>query len=683
MKNQKRYKAMAVFLAVCLMLALLCGCAGSEPADARDAQVQETQAPAAQTPSPEPLPEATVAAAGSVRSVELVSFDGLSFTPWDTEAAVAAAGENAQTKYTILLYLNGADLETEAGMATSDLQEILESKFDTKSINILLLTGGTAQWQNDIIPNDTCMLYQVVEDGLKPIADIGLCNMGDAGTLCSFIDFGMQAYPAEKYGLILWDHGGGSIAGYGVDELFDYDSMRLIEFNYALEKSKAAQTKFEFIGFDACLMATIETAAIAQDYANYLIASEDLEPGYGWNYNFLSVLSQNPNMSGAEIGTVIVDLFTAFYEGSGEDTTLSVIDLSKANGVLLAMGDLMAACNSDFSKANFNQFAKSRNNTKTFGGGSPRDNESDMIDIADMAQQLEELYPAEAKALFAAVDEAVLYNKNSEQVEGANGLTTYYTFGGKAQADDSIEVYSALVMEPQYTKYVTNFASMLTGESFAGITKAAQQPQENSEGDYTISLTPEEIENLLEIYFTVWEPVEGEADYYFMIGQNSSVEIDVDGSIKTQFDGEWPGINGEFVCLYEIGNAQGSKKYAIPAVLNGEEVDLIAVFDASNPEGRILGARPVGEDNTDMAAKSLTKIKAGDTLQFLYYAEYFGEDASKETEQWYEGEEFKVSELKFETLGVNAGETYLYGFLLKDIQQNEYYTDFVEVEFTD
>ncbi|HHV72891.1 MAG TPA: hypothetical protein GXX38_09850, partial [Clostridia bacterium] len=226
-----------------------------------------------------------------------------------------------------------------------------------------------------------------------------------------------------------------------------------------------------------------------------------------------------------------------------------------------------------------------------------------------------------------------------------------------------------------------NFASELTGESIAPLDFSEQTPEMNEEGDYIIQLTPEELDNLLEIYFTVWEPVFGEEDYYIMLGESSDVEIAEDGTIITEFDGVWPGINGDFVCLYEIGRTQSGAKYAIPAVLNGEEVDIIVVFDDANPDGRIIGARPLSGE-TGMAAKNMLKIKKGDKLKFLYYAEYFGEDESKELEEWYEGEEFTVGdEFELEWLEVNPGEVYLYGFYFIDVQQNEYYTDFVEVEF--
>lgn len=657
-------KLIAVSIGICLAFLLLAGCAPK-------AENVSTN------PSSQPAQEWTP-------SAERVSFEGLSYQPWDVESLAAETGEKVQKEYTIMIYLNGSDLESGNGLATGDLQEIIGSKFDSDKINVLILTGGTAQWHNEIVPNETCAIYEVVNDDLVLIGEIGQLNMGDAGTLSGFIDFGMRSFPANKYGLVLWNHGGGTIAGFGVDENFGYDSLDLLELNYALEKSQAADVNFEFIGFDACLMATVETAVILQDYARYMIASEELEPGEGWDYAWLTDLSQNPQMSGSDLGKVITDKFIDFYSSRGDDVTLSVIDLAKSDEVLNAMGKLMAASNQDFSRETFKEFAKSRNITKQFGGGSPRDNQFDMVDIGDMALKLDQNYPEEAKALFQAVDDAVIYNRNSANVQGAYGLSTYYIFTGKEQAQYSIEMYESLVMNPHYTQFLMNFASELTGESFAEIDLSGQMPEQNDAGDFVIWLTPEEMDNLLEIYFTVWEPVPYEDDYYFMLGLSSEVDISEDGMILTEFDGIWPGINGQFVSLYEINATEKYSKYAIPAVLNGEDVDLIVIYDDENPDGKILGARPLTDENIDMAAKNLIKIKRGDKVKLLYYAEYFGDDPSKEVEQWYESDEFVAEdEIQIEILEVNAGERYLYGFLLKDIQQNEYYTDFIEVEFLD
>ena len=34
------------------------------------------------------------------------------------------------------------------------------------------------------------------------------------------LNYGFDFFPADSYSLILWDHGGGPVLGYGVDENF-------------------------------------------------------------------------------------------------------------------------------------------------------------------------------------------------------------------------------------------------------------------------------------------------------------------------------------------------------------------------------------------------------------------------------------------------------------------------------
>ncbi len=133
---------------------------------------------------------------------------------------------------------------------------MIESDFNESNANVVLFTGGARQWTTKGVPSDSCALFTIGGSGLNRLCEIGQYNMGEAGTLASFIDFEMTCYPAENYGLVLWDHGGGSVAGFGADENFENDSMTLVELKNALEQSKSSKEKFEFIGFDACLMAT-------------------------------------------------------------------------------------------------------------------------------------------------------------------------------------------------------------------------------------------------------------------------------------------------------------------------------------------------------------------------------------------------------------------------------------------
>ena len=364
--------------------------------------------------------------------------------------------------YTIMVYMNGSDLESEIGAGTTDLVEMLESGLRSENANLVIFTGGTNRWQNDVIPSDECVIWQIADGELFEIERVGLLNMGDPDTLADFITFSMDNFPAEKYGLVLWDHGGGAIAGFGHDEKFlDYDggSLTLPEMDYAFRKAGLDGQQLEWLGFDSCLMATIEMALIASRYAKYLVASEDLEPGDGWDYKFLSLLNSDPYASGYTLGREIVDTFMDFYGPySDEILTLSVTDLGKVVPVMEAMGLLMEQCSDELIIGAFDNLAKRRRYTKTFGEGSPRDNESDMVDIGDMAHLLADLFPAETALVHEKLNEAILYNRHNSFVE-LYGLSSYYVYGGLFQ--EALELYAGLDVDEAYIDYLLKFFDRL------------------------------------------------------------------------------------------------------------------------------------------------------------------------------------------------------------------------------
>ncbi|MBP3579561.1 MAG: peptidase C11, partial [Lachnospiraceae bacterium] len=209
---------------------------------------------------------------------------------------------------TIMVYMCGTDLESKYGMGTSDLQEMLGADLGD-NVNLIVYTGGCKQWKNNVVSNSDNQIYQVVDGKLKVLdKDAGEVAMTDPDTLVDFIKYCDKKFPANRNMLIFWDHGGGSISGYGYDEKFArVGSMDLAEINSAL---KEADVVFDFIGFDACLMATLETALMLAPYADYMIASEETEPGVGWYYtDWLTALGENTSMPTIEIGKNIVDDF--------------------------------------------------------------------------------------------------------------------------------------------------------------------------------------------------------------------------------------------------------------------------------------------------------------------------------------------------------------------------------------
>ncbi|MCL2566052.1 MAG: clostripain-related cysteine peptidase [Defluviitaleaceae bacterium] len=558
------------------------------------------------------------------RNIGSVNFNNVEFDPWDVAAASMGLSKGAKKPYTIMIYMNGSDLETEHGAATDDLIEMLESGLNADAANIIIFTGGSKAWQNDVIPEYDCVIWEVANGKIYELARVGLRNMGNAGTLSSFIDFGILNFPADKYGLILWDHGGGSISGYGHDEHFGNDNLTLLDLNYAFKQSAMSHTKLEFLGFDTCLLGSVEMAVIAADYAKYLIASEDLIPGDGWDYDFLSVLNDNPSISGAELGKVITDYFMDFYGPHFfDELNMSVIDLEYANHVMCAMGVLMERANrslGEYPPEAFRNLAVRRSNTKTFGIGSPRDNESDMVDIGHMAFRLSDLYPVEAGDVLSALDRAVIYNRNNSSIY-LGGMSTFYIYGGKRNAGNSLNTYTSLNMDGGYTRFLHDFSRALIGN--IGRSRTTRSLQEANEGAMPAC------EDIIQKDLTIWQPLKDEKGSFIMVG----IKEEVDNHDNFNL---WPFIDGWHICMYKVADSERGKLYAIPSEVNGIDCDLIVLINDEYPEGKILGTR---NDNGLITQKGYTDIEIGDEIGFYYQ--------TLDENKWYKGDIFTIErELK-------------------------------------
>lgn len=97
------------------------------------------------------------------------------------------------------------------------------------------------------------------------------------------------------------------------DEMFSLDCLTLNELKTDLREANLLQ-RLNWIGFDACLMGSLEVASVCAPYADYMIASQELEPGRGWDYTCFGEIDNDA--SGAETGRRIID---AFFAAAGEE----------------------------------------------------------------------------------------------------------------------------------------------------------------------------------------------------------------------------------------------------------------------------------------------------------------------------------------------------------------------------
>lgn len=371
---------------------------------------------------------------------------------------------SGQDTATIMVYMCGTDLESRSGMGTSDIQEMLAADLGA-NINLLIYTGGCTAWKNNQVSSTVNQIWQVRNGSLICLErDLGSHAMTDPATLTGYIQWCRQNRPASRYELIFWDHGGGAISGYGYDQKFPSSgSMGLSAIRTALQN---AGVTFDFIGFDACLMATAETALTLTPYADYLIASEETEPGVGWYYtDWLTAFGKNPSMPTIELGQKIADGFvdTCAAKCPGQLTTLSVVDLAELENTLPpALSSFSQAASGLISDKQYQTISNARSQTREFA----RSSRIDHVDLVHLARNLN---TPEADALADTLLSAVKYNRTSSNMTNAYGLSIYFPYQNISTVDKAVASYKQIGMDEAYVRCIKQFASIETsGQAVSG-----------------------------------------------------------------------------------------------------------------------------------------------------------------------------------------------------------------------
>lgn len=639
---------------------------------------------------------------------------------------------------TIMIYMCGTDLESRSGMATADLQEMMNATIGS-NVNLLVYTGGCKAWKNSTVSSSRNQIYQVVSGGIKCLeSDMGNPSMTKPETLTSFINWCTKNYPANRQMLIFWDHGGGSLSGYGYDEKnAGSGSMNLAGINKAL---KASNTTFDFIGFDACLMATLETGLMLTPYGDYMIASEETEPGVGWYYtNWLTNLSQNTSMSTLEIGKNIIDDFVdvCAKKCAGQKTTLSIVDLAELETTVPDKFAKFASSTGDLiSKDEYKTVSQARYQTREFA-------QSSAIDQVDLTHLALNLNTAEGNELAKALQNTVKYNRTSSNMSNAYGISIYFPYKKTSKVDQAVATYDAIGLDDEYSRCIQSFAKLeVSGQAAAGGTSSAvtsllggftgggtnssdaisqilnsflndssiaglnssnlgfftgKAISNDYASDY-VSKNQFDSGNLLwktdngthkiEMPKEQWDLVQNillnqfydDGSGYIDLGLDNVFEFDADGRLIGDTDKSWLAINGQPVAYYYLDTVENGSSYTItgyvPAMLNGERVQLILVFTDQTPYGTIAGARKVYTNGeTETTAKETTGLAEGDKLDFL--CDYYDYNGNYQ-DSYYLGEQMIVtSDMQISNVVIEGGRL-LTAYRFTDIYNQNYWTPILQ-----
>ena len=363
--------------------------------------------------------------------------------------------------WTLLFYVCGADLESDSsqgGAARDDLQEILSVRnSQPDSVNIVVETGGAASWYMPNVKNSELGRWEIdnssscTSTSMKKVSSLTNASMGDPDTLQDFLEWGVENYPAEKYGVFMWNHGG-AMDGCCFDEKFDDDGLLPKELSQAVSAARSSQNmtdKFEFIAYDACLMAVQDIALWnARDF-KYQISSQETEWSGGYDYGaWLPTLYADPyNVSTPTVLEAVGETFMDYYETKGYyDQTQSVYDLSQMAAYKTAFDNMTDAVtgivNSSSKWSTFTSYVNQAlkygysSNATSYNNGYP----SDVFDVKGVMNALKGASAySDIKTHFTnvinALNNVVIYNRygSNSAVNGSCGMNLFCPISGYNQ----------------------------------------------------------------------------------------------------------------------------------------------------------------------------------------------------------------------------------------------------------
>ena len=625
----------------------------------------------------------------------------------DTQGIETGAGtveqSQAQTEdgsWAVYWYLCGSDLETNGGFATTDLEEMLQVDLP-KNVNVVIQTGGAAEWQNEYMDAAKIQRWLYNSEGLQLLEEQDTADMGEAQTLYEFLAFANENYPADKVAVTFWNHGGGSVNGAAFDEIYGYDSLDLLEMYQAFDAVWPAYKEnpaLELVGFDTCLMATIDVAAVFQNFAKYLVGSEEVEPGNGWYYTgWLGALAENPGMDGDDLGIAICN---SYYEGceavgTEEQTTLSVTDLTKLTPLLdayEAFGQeafVAAAEEPGF----FAELGRAAAQTENYGGNTKEQGYTNMVDLGHLARQTAWMLPS-AQSVSDALDDCIVYRVGGVYRSEATGLSCYYSYNGDVDDFNGyIDMGTGVAFKYLYSYELTGeltdggdeYLASLDIQELPEVVTLADMDWDNApldvndEGTSYLTLGAEAGNVLAGIGFSLYY-VDPDNDQMMLLGTDNDLIADWDnGVFYDNFRGVWGALDGHLVYMELSYEGDDYNLYSVPILLNGEEYNLQVAYDFTEEEWSIIGASQ-GLDDSGMASKKLRLLEEGDEITTIWQLASFSGDDDFEM---YAAEDLTV------TADTSFGEAPLYDgsyamvFEMWDAAGNYAYSDVVTFDCAD
>lgn len=533
--------------------------------------------------------------------------------------------------------------------ASADLDEIDQVTLP-ENVKMVIQAGGAGNWKNSRINPNRTQRFLKDSQGIRLVSDEYISNMGHPDTLADFLRYCREEHPADHTMVLFWNHGSGAF-GYGYDSLYGSDHLTLAEMREAFGKVYQPDEKkppIDIIGFDACLMGSMEVSNTFNGFASYLTGSEDTEPGYGWDYTtWLGKLAEDPQMNAAQLCKAATDSYLEFYSKyavAKEETAselFSVIDLQYADDLYAAYDALAAAALKDTAEnpATVAALGQAANRSIKYAGAHHATQNT--LDLGMFMDEIMEYYPKEAKAVRKLVDKAVIYNLASDSVSESQGITVYYPssirdlIGTKKCIDyvDNISL-SKNISALYYYKVAgclrSDMQEYVQSQGYGEIKPldtTALKEMENAEikvledGNYVAQIDEKALSNAQTVGYNLVQIKDGSAR---SLGRSSFVLETEEGDLQTAYDGTWLFIDGEPFALEMLSYTDDVLFFISDITLKSSMAEkganLLISYDFEKEKWSILGAQEKNDtdEQQDIASKNTTELKSGDKITPVY-----------------------------------------------------------------
>jgi clostripain len=621
-----------------------------------------------------------------------------------TDSTAKSFTQATKAEWTLMFYMD-SDNNLEAPQM-DDLEEMIAVGSST-NINIVVLcdrsiksddedgytnraVGGIKNWT-------TAKLLFVEKRYLRELADWGEVNMGDPATLKKFLQTVTKQFPAKRFGLVFGNHGAGWI-GIAGDESAKEDTLNMVELSSAFKSVTAQTGKFELVGFDACLMANFEVAKAIAPFGKTMVASEELEPGNGWDYTpLLSIFTKNPQMDGVALGKIIVDTFRDFYlnpqrGNRDKSVTLSIIDLDNIPALETAINNF-GIRNQTFMKSGgrdtWIKTARARSGTEEFG--VHQGSHFHFYDMVDYAENIKREQPdaetAKASdAVIAAVKSAVVYKINGAAHPRSSGLSIYFPADKETLTGGGYQA-TPFSLTGKWLPFLSDFTgAKLTDTQAPRITDVATNNANVAKDDVITVTAQVKADDIDEAIFVL---AKSHNDEQIIIGAIPT-EPDEKGLLKEEWDGSWFSIGDEskeLICpitnFEELDEAEDTYIVEVSAQIRFKgtkqwrDVTLYFYLDFNDEE--VVGEFIYAFEFKGNQAREI-EIEAGDSIRPVYLSiDNNGESSLIASDN--ENDILNVKQTDNITVGridVSAG-NYLIGFVVTDFAGNtvELFTDII------